>query len=89
MKPPTKWPAKFLIFWGRYPRKIAKGNALRAWHKNDCEEIGDEIIEALERYQFSDEMKFVKHPASWINSWCWMDEFETKAPTEDDPEFYL
>lgn len=71
-------PEDFAWFWSEYPRKVAKGAAYRAWLKTkDHRPEIEELIAAVNRYaeacQFKDK-EFVKHPATWLNGWCWADE---------------
>lgn len=73
---PSNLPDGFKAFWKSYPRKVGKGAAVRAWSNNGCEEISHVIVTAVRKYPFSDDAKFIKHPATWLNSWCWEDEFE-------------
>ena len=73
---PTSLPAGFVRWWAAYPRKVSKGSAVKAWHRNGCEELADEIIKATKSYPFSEEIQYVKHPSTWLNGWCWMDSVE-------------
>lgn len=75
---------KFLIFWRHYRRKVGKGEAVKAWIKNDCEPIGDDIIKAVKKYPFSDELKYVCHPSVWINQWRWLDQIEDDTNSGGD-----
>ena len=76
---PGNLPSGFKSWWAIYPRKVAKGSAVRAWVKNDCEEIAEEIIKATRKYPFSDEVQYIPHGSTWINSWRWMDVNEEES----------
>ena len=69
-------PEGFKKFWRAYPRKMSKGQAYRAWVVNDCEKISDEIVKAVKNTKFTDDPKFIKHPANYLNAWGWLDEVE-------------
>jgi len=59
-------------FWESYPRKVGKGQALRAWPGDD---LLPEILAALEWQKPTwRDPKFVKHPSTWLNGRCWEDE---------------
>ena len=70
----------FLIFWAKYPRKIAKIDALRIWTRVVDKEGADpnEIIRAVAGYVSEIESKktedrFIKHPATFLNLDRWRD----------------
>lgn len=66
----------FENFWAAYPRKIAKGAARKAFHQANARALADDIIAGAKRYAAdkSRDPKFTKHPATWLNSDCWLDE---------------
>ena len=80
---PSKLPPGFTEFWKHYPKKIGKGQAVRAWVSNDCEAISDEIIKALKKYPFSEDRQYIKHPSTWLNSWSFLDTFEDEGGNND------
>lgn len=64
----------FDAFWQRYPRKVAKPAALRAWRKVDDVDAVMRGLEAWCRYwQARNEPEFVPHPATWLNGERWND----------------
>lgn len=70
-------------FWKQYPRKVAKGDASRAWVKALEKAPAQGIIAGAKRYAAEREGqgdKFTKHPATWLNAECWLD-----APGADRP----
>lgn len=67
-------PEGFQAFWVAYPRKVSKGAAYKAWIKNNCEEISEDIVKAVKRQTFADDQQFIPHAATWLNGWRWMDE---------------
>ena len=65
---------RFPEFWARYPRKVAKQDAVKAWRKVTKTTDPQVILDGLARHQFSDEAKFIPYPASWLNAGQWADE---------------
>lgn len=67
-------------FWSRYPRRVAKADARKAWAKLDpSPELVAEIFDALawqvrQESWSRDEGMYVPYPASWIRGERWTDE---------------
>lgn len=75
---------EFDQFWGRYPRRIAKFAAQRAYAKARIVATAEEILAGVELYRVNkpDYADFA-HPATWLNQGRWMDEYEAaKAAPE-------
>jgi hypothetical protein len=70
-------PDLFDAFWEKYPKKVAKADAQRAWAKAIKKTPPAEIIAGLERLLpgFSPDLSFVKGPAAWLNGQRWTDDF--------------
>jgi hypothetical protein len=62
----------FLEFWEVYPRKVARGDAQKAYLKALSRASHAEILAGAKRYK--PDPKFTKHPATWLNADCWLDE---------------
>lgn len=64
-------------FWPVYPRKAGKGQAVKAYctaRKHTSSEI---IVAGAQRYareRSGQDASFTKHPATWLNGQCWLDE---------------
>lgn len=73
----------FEAFWSAYPRKVAKGAAKKAYRHALTRASHEEILAGAKRYAASKpDPKFTKHPASWLNADCWLDEEpKTQAST--------
>ena len=72
----------FDTFWSKYPRKVGKGDARKAFAKAMKLTDMETILAAIDRYksQKPDWLHF-KHPATWLNKECWEDEWdEPKKP---------
>lgn len=67
----------FSRFWSKYPRRIGKQDAFRAWKKHGCHKLVEEIIVALDRqhaWMTREEGRFIPNPATWLNQGRWDDE---------------
>jgi hypothetical protein len=82
----------FATFWGLYPKKVAKGAAIKAWVKLKPEEH-KEVIEALAshikywRVKGTDK-EFIPYPASWLNQMRWLDELDFEPPKKPALPWY-
>ena len=66
-------------FWDLYPRKIGKGQALRAWSAAVKKVDPAVIVEGLQLHLedlSSKDREFTPHPATWLNGERWADELE-------------
>lgn len=78
--------AKFKEFWTKYPRKVAKGDAFRAfkkliYNKQDVDWFMRIVMASLERWAKApqwtkDNGKFIPYPATWLNRGSWEDSKE-------------
>lgn len=69
-------PDGFAVFWAAYPRKVAKGDAEKAWkkHKPDLPACLAAIAVAKSSPDWTkDGGQFIPHPATWINGKRWED----------------
>lgn len=83
----------FERFYQTYPRRVGKGAAYRAWQKAIAGMTEDEIdqftltlinaIKAQKKYRDGYDGEYAlppwKHPATWLNQACWLDELESIA----------
>jgi hypothetical protein len=70
----------FAAFWDSYPRRVAKGQARKAWKTAIVKRGIDPktIILGAERYRddrsrMSRPIEYTKHPATWLNGECWLE----------------
>lgn len=93
--------ASFEVFWQRYPRKVAKKSAAKAWKAGKCELRHASILaDVLARWPLGAlnvDIQFVPHPTTYLNQRRWEDETPAagKAPlkpvrahTVDDADPY-
>jgi helix-turn-helix protein len=67
----------FKQFWAAYPRHVGQLAARKVWDKALKEAPADQIIDGARRYaaeRQDENPKYTKHPATWLNGGCWMDE---------------
>lgn len=70
----------FETFWKEYPKKVGKGDAIKAWAKiKPLNGLVEEIIQAVISQKRSgdwtkDGGKYIPHPSTWLNGQRWLDE---------------
>jgi hypothetical protein len=74
-------PDEFEQFWQAYPRRVSKGTArtafVRAIKKTDLQIM----LDAIEAYKANKPSYCdFKHPATWLNGECWLDEWAEPKP---------
>ena len=71
---------EFETFWQAYPRRIAKGAAIRAFFSATKIATFSEIMDGVRRYaQTRPDPKYTPHPATWLNQQRWADEIKEEA----------
>lgn len=68
---------KFLVFWSAYPRKVGKGDAAKSFDKAMVEDNLEAVLEAIEKCKKTSQwqdIKYIPHPATWLNQRRWEDE---------------
>lgn len=86
-------PEKFATFWEKYPKKVAKKDALKAFTKiiksqGDVDAFMRRTMASLSWWKEQDSWvrdggKFIPYPASWLNAGHWDDE----VTGSDKPEY--
>lgn len=70
----------FQRFWEKYPRRVGKKAAEKAFYRIDMtREILSEIFAALDRAQWP-EFQYIPHPSTWLNGRRWTDEVGSGRP---------
>ena len=70
----------FDLFWAAYPKRKAKGDAMKAWQQTAKHRPPiEEILAAIETQRQSDDWwkdsgQYIPLPASWLRAWRWADE---------------
>lgn len=95
-KPVAALPSGFVEFWNAYPRKVGKGDALKAWGK--LKPDISLVVKALKWQKVCDDWlrdggRFIPHPATYLNARRWEDEnaLEPRRSTQtnrDEPDYY-
>lgn len=84
----SEFPPGFDVFWTAYPRKQAKGAAIKAYARLRADDdLQAAMLAALRRQADSDDWKrdggkWIPYPATWINDRRWEDEL---PGVNDDP----
>jgi hypothetical protein len=74
----------FEEFWSIYPRRVAKGAALKAWTKALRDVPADTVLAGARAYAAAregQEPRYTKHPTTWLNQGCWDDEHPAAPST--------
>lgn len=83
MNPPMNPPKRdslsvsFAEWWATYPKRVARGRAWAAYQKATKATPPETLLEGARRYaaeREGQEARFTKHPATWLNDQCWLDE---------------
>ena len=75
----------FAQFWAAYPKKVAKGSALNAWHKYDRPpKVAERIIAAAAAFAKHpdarrDGGRYLPNPGTWLEQRRWEDEAPATA----------
>ena len=79
---------EFEDWYQHYPKKVARGQAEKAFAKaRRAGESLEVLIDGAKRYArqvAGKEHKYIKHPATWLNGKCWLDEDEPATVATDD-----
>jgi hypothetical protein len=76
----------FEAFWAAYPKKVAKGDARKAWTQTAAIRPPMKyLLEAVEKHcqqeaWRKDGGKFIPHPATWLRAERWEDQIEVVLP---------
>lgn len=80
--------ADFEFFWNRYPKKVAKADARKAWKQTSKARPDQETLMgclALSCLKWVGiDAKFIPHPATWLRSERWADEIEPCTAAGDE-----
>ena len=84
----------FEQFWNLYPKKVAKGAAIKSWKKLNAAEQS-EAIEALPNHlkywkAKDTDKEYIPYPATWLNQMRYLDEldFEVSKPKKPAMPWY-
>jgi hypothetical protein len=88
---PKNEPDGFEDFYRVFPRHVARGTAERAYRRiiKNGEATDADLLSGAMRYAAAQDGKdptYIKHPATWLNGKCWLDE---PAPAATRPRSYL
>lgn len=63
----------FSTFWSLYPKKVAKGEAEKAWMKIAAKDR-EMVLERLRNFRFPREVRYIPHPSTWLNGKRYLDD---------------
>lgn len=80
---------QFERFWLEYPRKTGKREAYKSWVRIAPDaQMTDMLIASIGKqwadYYHHVEIRFIPHPATWLNGERWSDNFEKGAPEKKE-----
>jgi len=76
----------FDTFWKAYPKRVAKGDARKAWTQTqNIRPALPELLAAIEAQAKSDQWRkndgqFIPYPATWLRGERWDDELKVTLP---------
>ncbi len=80
---------KFNIFWSKYPKRVGKEKAEKAFFKTCLDDVVfSKMLDSLEKFKNlkdwqKDKGQYIPYPASWLNQKRWEDEFEVDIKTNE------
>lgn len=83
-------PNGFEEFWTKWPNRVKKGAALKAWGQAVKHASPDQIVAGLDRtlsYITRSGGKYMPNPATWLNADGWEDEPPPESVT-DEPRYH-
>lgn len=71
----------FDAFWSRYPRRVGKLAAMKAYEKALKLASHEQIMAGVELYRQHppSEAQYIAHPSTWLNQGRWLDEYEDEV----------
>lgn len=82
----TQDEQSFEAFWSVYPRKIAKGDASKAFKAAlkaaSFQAIIDAVLAQKEAKNLNRPKDYIPYPATWLRGKRWCDELEFDEPTQ-------
>jgi len=84
-------PPAFEAFWAKYPKKLGKQDAMAEWIRITVKETPALLEEALDKYlavikRDGTEVRFIKHPTTFLRKDRWRDYLNYEPPAEAEPE---
>lgn len=85
--PPKTVGPGFATFWAAYPKKLAKGDAEKAWGQVNADAMADEILQSLEKHKSwkdwtKERGKFIPYPATWLRAKAWENQIDDAGDTD-------
>lgn len=76
----------FERWWKAYPKRVGRGQAVRAFKRALTQATLEELVAGASRYAADPNRKpeYTKHPTTWLNGECWRDEAEPFSGQADE-----
>jgi len=84
--------SEFDLFWDYYPKKVAKGDARKAFAKALTKVSGSKLVSAVQPFANSvkhKDPKFIPHASTWLNGERWADQLDQSKDTGIDENMML
>jgi len=85
---PIDYTKDFEIFYKAYPKRVGRGQAVKAYEKSRKEGASaDQILNGAVAYAAActeTDKQYIRHPSTWLNGQGWLDELEAKPVRELD-----
>ena len=75
----------FSEFWCEYPRPVGKGHARKAYAWAVKRATPAEILLGVRAYQFSSDIQYQPHPATWLRGERWLRDNPSAPATVGGP----
>lgn len=87
-------PDRFSDFWAAYPKRVGRGQAIKAWKAAVKKADPDTIIAGAESYaatvtRTETETRFIAHPSTWLNGERWADERPVLRAVSGSPSWKM
>lgn len=82
--------ADFAAWYASYPRREARGAAVKAYRTARKKATADQLLEGARAYAATvagKERRYIAQPATWLNGERWLDE-QAVVPGTEDPDAY-
>lgn len=66
--------SSFSEFWNRYPKKVKRPDAEKAWRQVAGPDHLTAILESLRKKEWPPDPQFIPYPATWLRNQQWLDD---------------
>lgn len=86
----SQYSDEFEALWEKFPRKVGKKAAWRAWQKARDRPALEDMLAAVDLAKRSEQWQrgIIPNPATWLNQGRWADEVQVKKPVIVGPKAF-